>query len=204
MVERLERLRDDVRARLGQLLAGAAPDDQAIDTALVDGMTSLVAAFPILEAEVTVATTGYTQNIGAILPDVLSFLSVVYPYVPGYPEAAREPYQVTGLGVVRFFSARPAAGESMLVQYRPRYGLAGLQGSTEDTLPEKYEPGVAMAAAAHLLWMQAIRQRAAGEVKDADYDRTVAMVRNILGAAEGMVAGVSDRYANPVWAAVGL
>ena len=204
MGERLERLRDDVRARLGQLLAGVSPDDQAIDVALVDGMTSLVSAFPIHEAEVAVVTGGYTQDIGQILPDAMSFLDVVYPYVPGCPEARREPYHVVGLGVVRFNGAQPAPGEKMLVQYRPRYGLAGLQGATEDTLPEKFEPGLATAAMGHLMWLQALRQRARGEIDDPAYDRMVDLVRNILATAESMVTSVSDRGANPAWATVGL
>lgn len=157
MGERLERLRDDVRARLGSLLSGPAPDDQAVDLALADGMTSLVATFPILEADVTVVTTGYTQDVGALLPDLMSFLDVTYPYVEGCPPAPREFYQVVGLGVVRFYGAEPSAGDKMLVQYRPRYRLAGLQGDSEDTLPERYEPALAQAAVAHLMW---IRRRA--------------------------------------------
>ena len=204
MGERLERLRDDVRARLGQLLAGVSPDDQAIDVALVDGMTSLVSAFPIHEAEVTVVTGGYTQDIGQLLPDSMSFLDIVYPYVPGCPEVRREPYRVVGLGVVRFNSAQPAPGEKMLVQYRPRFGLAGLHGATEDTLPEKFEPGLATAAMGHLMWLQALRQRARGEINDSAYDRMVDLVRNILATAESMVTSVIDRGANPAWATVGL
>ena len=204
MSERLERLRDDVRARLGQLLAGASPDDQAIDVALVDGMTTLVSAFPIHEAEVAVITGGYTQDIGQLLPASLSLLDVVYPYVPGCPGTKREPYHVVGLGVVRFNCAQPAPGEKMLVQYRPRYGLAGLHGATEDTLPEKFEPGLATAAMGHLMWLQAMRQRARGEINDPAYDRMVDLVRNILATAESLVIGVSDRGANPAWTTVGL
>jgi hypothetical protein len=204
MGERLERLRDDVRARLGLLITGAAPDDQAVDFALTDGMTSLVASFPVVEVEVTVATTGYTQDVGALLPELMSFLDITYPYVPGCPEMRREYYQVVGMGTVRFYGAQPIAGDKMLVQYRPRYRLAGLGDATVDTLPEKYEGALAQAAVGHLMWLQATRKRAAGEIEDKGYNMAVDAVKNILAAAEAAVYNVSDRYANPVWASVGL
>lgn len=204
MGERLERLRDDVRARLGSLLSGPAPDDQAVDLALADGMTSLVATFPILEADVTVVTTGYTQDVGALLPDLMTFLDVTYPYLEGCPTLRREFYQVVGLGVVRFYGAEPSAGDKMLVQYRPRYRLAGLQGDSEDTLPERYEPALAQAAVAHLMWIQATRKRAHGEIDEKAYNMAIDAVRNVLAAAEAAVSNVSDRLNNPAWAMVGL
>ncbi len=204
MGERLERLRDDVRARLGSLLSSPAPDDQVVDMALVDGMASLVAAFPILEAEVTVVTTGYDQDIGALLPDLMSFLDVTYPYIEGCPDVRREFYQVVGLGQVRFYGAQPSAGDKMLVQYRPRYRLAGLQGATEDTLPEGYESALAQAAVAHLMWIQATRKRASGEIDDKAYNLAIDAVRNVLAAAESAICNVSDRLNNPSWAMVGL
>jgi hypothetical protein len=113
-------------------------------------------------------------------------------------------YQVVGLGLVRFYGVQPLAGEKMLVQYRPRYRLAGLAGATEDTLPEKYEGALAQAAVGHLMWLQATRKRAAGEIEDKGYNMAVDAVKNILAAAEAAVYNVSDRRANPVWAAVGL
>ena len=172
--------------------------------ALVDGMTSLVASFPILEAEVTVVTTGYTQNVGVLLPDLTSFLDVTYPYIEGCPGIRREFYQVVGLGEVRFYGAQPTAGEKMLVQYRPRYRLAGLQGSTEDTLPERYEPAVAQAAVGHLMWIQATRKRAHGEIDEKAYNLAIGAVQNVLAAAESAIYSVSDRLNNPAWARVGL
>ncbi len=204
MGEGLGGVREGGRGRVGSVLSGAAPDDQGVDMALVGGMRSLVATFPILEAEVTVVTTGYTQDIGALLPDLTSLLDVTYPYIEGCPKVRREFYQVVGLGEVRFYGAQPTAGEKMLVQYRPRYRLAGLQGSTEDTLPERYEPALAQAAAAHLMWIQATRRRAGGEIDEKAYNLAIAAVQNVLAAAESAVYNVSDRLNNHSWARVGL
>ena len=56
----------------------------------------------------------------------------------------------------------------------------------------------------HLMWLQAMRQRARGEINDPAYDRMVDLVRNILATAESLVISVSDRGANPAWTTVGL
>lgn len=204
MGERLERLRDDVRARLGSLMSGSTPDDQAVDLALVDGMSSLAAAFPILEAVVQVVTTGYTQDVNLLVPDLLSLLDVTYPYMAGCVNLRREICQVVGVGIVRFYNLEPMAGETMLVQYRSCYRLAGLRGALQDTLPERYEVGLAQAAVAHLMWLAATRKRAAGQVDEKAYNLATAAVKDVLAVAEVSVRSVSDRLSNPSWAMVGL
>ena len=204
MGERLERLRDEVRARLGQLLAGAPPDDGAVDLALADGLVKLGACWPVLEAEVEVARTGCLQDIGALLPDLQTFVHVVYPYEAGAPGGRREAYQVVDVGKVRFYAAAPAAGERMLVQYRPRYGLAGLQGGRADTLPEKYETPLAAAACGSLVFMQAMRSHLAGELKGDGYAAAMGLVESLIDGAAAAVVSLSDRYANPSWAPAGL
>lgn len=204
MGERLERLRDEVRARLGQLMAGAPPDDGAVDLALADGLVNLGASWPVLEAEVEVVRTGHLQDIGALLPDLQTFVNVVYPYEPGAPQVRREFYQVVDVGKVRFYAVEPAAGEKMLVQYRPRYFLAGLQEGRADTLPEKYETPLAVAACGNLVFMQAMRSHLAGELKGDGYATAMGLVESLIGGAAAAAASISDRYANPAWAPVGL
>lgn len=204
MGERLERLRDDVRARLGSLMSGSTPDDQAVDLALVDGMSSLAAVFPILEAVVEVVTTGYTQDVNPLVPDLMSLLDVTYPYMAGCVNLRREVCQVVGVGIVRFYNLEPIAGETMLVQYRSRYRLAGLQGALQDTLPERYEVGLAQAAVAHLMWLVAMRKRAAGQVDEKAYNLATAAVKDVLAVAEMSVRNVADRLSNPAWGSLGL
>ena len=79
---RLDRLRDEVRHKLGQTGATSTVDDAAIDHALEQGLALLASYYPAVRVELTLETAGKTQDLKRLAPTIARLDEVRCPYDP--------------------------------------------------------------------------------------------------------------------------
>ena len=203
----LERLRDDVRFQLGQFYAAPSVADQTVDAALRDGLSKLQQRAETQTATVTVEEAGYSFDLAALIPDLLTVMSVVFPWDETYPEtqpALR--YQMIGRTTVHFHGVEAQPDEMIRVNYRPKFLLAELDNAATNTLPEEYEPILVKLASAALMRTISL-QLAAGRGEKAEAAKAQLLAeQSVLLREEAWsdLSGLLHPIINPVWRDIGL
>lgn len=205
----LERLRDDVRFQLGQFYAApSVVTDQTLDAALRDGLQKLQHRAETKTETFVVETAGYNFNLAALIPDLLTVMSVTFPWDETYPPTQPAfPYQMIGRATVHFQGVEPQPGEKMRVTYRPKFLLAELDSATTTTLPAEYEPILVKMSCASL--MRTISMQLAvganGEKADAMKAQMLAQQSiTLVDEAYNDFSALLHPIMNPVWSRIGL
>ncbi|MEI2676875.1 MAG: hypothetical protein V9G29_02895 [Burkholderiaceae bacterium] len=208
MSMRLARLRDEVRHELGQTGAVSTIDDAAIDHALAQSLVLLSSHYPSVRAVLTIVTSGNTQDLK------LAGAQHAQAGIRTIPVRRR----LSAAAFVQPCHRRRADGRFLHVCAAGRRAECwsptghctpspACRRDESDTLPEteEYEHPLIVAAAGHLLALEATRltitpnkdAQAAGrqlrEPSDNLTERAIDAACKLGGAAQ-----------NPVWSNIGL
>ncbi len=205
----LDRLRDDVRTLLGTFYAFEDLPDITVDIGLINGLVTLMNAAPPVHATVTIQTAGRSQNLKALLPDLLKILSVTYPWDDETTTPQRAfPYDRIGFTQILFETVSPSAGDKLRVVYLRHLTLAELAGETSNNLPPEYEHALVQLSCAYLLRLTSMRLAAnadAATVKTSAPRQMLA--EEAIRIETETLRTLHDTYAtidNPSWGSVGL
>ena len=111
--------------------------DELIDEGLRGGLLVYAQAAPFAEAELTVTVAEREQDLSAVDPDLLTVVSVAWPWDAGQIYTAqRADVEFVGGGRVRFVDGEPQVGDVIRFRYARAYRIEGLDGAASTTVPE--------------------------------------------------------------------